>query len=60
MQGYIFWPSPPLGGEFLSKMKNWEEFEGGLHEKGNEKGKKKKKEKRKRQKRKEKRKKLKR
>ena len=36
-QGYIFWPfSPHLGGgggEFLSKLKNREEFEGGLHEK---------------------------
>ena len=31
MQGYIFWPfPPPLGGEFLSKLKNGEEFEGGL------------------------------
>ena len=33
-QGYIFWP----GGLFLSKLKNREEFEGGLHEKGREKG----------------------
>ena len=27
LQGYIFWPSPPPGGEeFLSKLKNREEF----------------------------------
>ena len=32
MQGYIFWE------QFLSKLKNREEFEGGLHEKGREKG----------------------
>ena len=31
-------PPPPGGGGFLSKMKNREEFEGGLHEKGREKG----------------------
>ena len=31
MQGYIFWPFPPPEGEvFLSKLKNGEEFEGGL------------------------------
>jgi len=32
VQGYIFWPfPPPLGGEeFLSKLKNREEFGGGL------------------------------
>ena len=35
-QGYIFW-------QFLSKLKNWEEFEGGLHEKRKGKRKKKKK-----------------
>ena len=32
-QGYIFWPFPPPPGggwEFLSKLKNREEFEGGL------------------------------
>ena len=30
-QGYIFLPPPPLGGrEFFSKLKNGEEFEGGL------------------------------
>ena len=30
-QGYIFWPfPPPPGGFFLSKLKNREEFEGGL------------------------------
>ena len=34
MQGYIFWPFPPWGGgEFLSKLKNREEFDGVLHEK---------------------------
>ena len=31
IQGYIFWP-------FLSKLKNREEFEGGLHEKRKGKG----------------------
>ena len=38
-QGYIFLPFPPPGGEeeFLSKLKNREEFEGGL-EKRKEKG----------------------
>ena len=49
MQGYIFWSFPsPLwgGGEILSKLKNREEFEGGLHEKKEGKrGEKKKKEK---------------
>ena len=32
LQGYIFWPFPPWegGGEFLFKLKNREEFEGGL------------------------------
>ena len=36
---HIFWPSPPLrgGAELFSKLKNREEFEGGLHEKGKEK-----------------------
>jgi len=31
-QGYIFWPFPPPWGgeEFLSKLKNREEFKGGL------------------------------
>ena len=45
-QGYILWPFPPPRGgeEFLSKLKNREEFEGGL-EKGKERGEKKKKEK---------------
>ena len=39
IQGYIFWPSPPLGGgEFLSKMKNREEFEEDFMKKGREKG----------------------
>ena len=35
MQGYIFWPfPPPLGvGDFLCKLKNREEFEGGLEKK---------------------------
>ena len=31
-------PPPTGGGEFLSKMKNREEFEGGLHEKRKGKG----------------------
>ena len=31
LQGYIFWQG---GGEFLSKLKNRKEFEGGLHVKG--------------------------
>ena len=37
---YILAISPPHpgGGQFLSKLKNREEFEGGLHEKGREKG----------------------
>ena len=30
MQGYIFWPFHGGGGKFLSKLKNKEEFEGGL------------------------------
>ena len=34
MQGYIFWPFP----QFLSELKNREEFEGGLHEKRKGKG----------------------
>ena len=34
-QGYIFWPF-----EKLSKLKDREEFEGGLHEKGRKKGRK--------------------
>ena len=35
---YIFWPFPPPGGgNFLSQLKNREEFEEGL-EKGKEKG----------------------
>ena len=32
-QGYLFWPFlplPPREGEILSKLKNREEFEGGL------------------------------
>ena len=51
-QGYIFWPfPPPLGGEILSKMKNREEFEGGLHEKRKGKGGKRRKKKREKEKR---------
>ena len=42
MQGYIFWPSPPGGGEFLSKLKNREEFERGLEKKERKRGEKKK------------------
>jgi len=33
-QGYIFWPFPPWGGN-LSKLKNREEFEGGLKNRKN-------------------------
>ena len=53
IQGYIFWPFPPPwgGGKFLSKMKNREEFEGGLHEKRKGKGGKRRKEKKKKEKR---------
>ena len=42
---------PPGGGEFLSKMKNREEFEGGLHEKRKGKGGKRRKKKREKEKR---------
>ena len=36
-QGYMFWPFPPPGDFFLSKLKNREEFEG-LHEERKGKG----------------------
>ena len=45
-QGYIFWPFPPLPPwreNFLSKLKNREEFEGGLEKRKAKGGKKKKK-----------------
>ena len=39
-QGYIFWPFPPI---FLSKLKNREEFEGGLEKRKGKRGKRRKK-----------------
>ena len=42
-QGYIFWPFPP---NFLSKLKNREEFEGGIEKKKGKLGKRRKKEER--------------
>ena len=41
-QGYIFWPFLPPG-KFLSKVKNREEFEGGLGERKGKGGKRRKK-----------------
>ena len=46
-QGYIFWPFPRPGGggKFLSKVKNREEFEGGIEKRKEKGGKRRKKEK---------------